>query len=305
MLTIAGPTATGKSLLAVRLAEQLDGLLINADSMQIYSELRILTARPDYETEARIPHKLYGVLSAKEKFSVGIWRTMAEREINQAWKARRLPILVGGTGLYFKALLEGISEIPDVDIGIRQEVRKFHDRVGSKKFYQELAKVDLVSAARLSENDTQRLTRAYEVYLATGKPLSEWHRISPPIPGISADIQSIILAPPRSQLYAACDRRFNTMLEQGALNEVCDLMNLKLPTSQPVMKVLGVPELSAFLRGEISLEIAIANAKRATRRYAKRQTSWFRNQFGKSEHINTQYSESLFDKIFSKIRFGC
>ena len=305
LLIIGGPTASGKSSLALEVAEQLNGIVINADSMQVYRELRILNARPDQQALTRAQHRLYGVLSATERCSAGRWREMAVREIEIAWNDGKLPVLVGGTGLYLKALIEGISKIPEVDPNLREEAIALHDRIGAKEFRMELAKVDLITAERLSEGDTQRLTRAYEVYLATGTPLSEWHRDAPLTPAINADIQTLLLLPPREELYAACNSRFDSMLKAGALGEVRSLMKLKLAPSLPAMKALGVPELVAHIRGKQSLRLAAEDAKRATRNYAKRQISWFSNHFGKSGHIIEQYSESLLEEIFSKIRFRC
>ena len=276
--------------------------MINADSMQIYQELRILNARPDQEALNRVQHRLYGVLSATERCSSGRWRKMAVREIEIAWKEKKLPVLVGGTGLYLKALIEGISEIPEVDSIFREEAIALHNRIGAREFRTELAKVDFHTAKRLSEADTQRLTRAYEVYLATGIPLSEWHRDAPLTPAINADIQTLVLQPPRAELYVACDGRFDSMLKAGALDEVRSLLELKLAPSQPAMKALGVPELTAHLRGEKTLIQATEDAKQATRNYAKRQMTWFCNQIGKSERIFAQYSERLLEEIFSNIR---
>ena len=303
LLIIAGPTASGKSGLAIKAAERLNGLVINADSMQVYRELRVITARPGQEDEFRVPHRLYGMLSVKESCSAGRWREMAVKEIEIAWNDGRLPVLVGGTGLYFKVLLQGISKIPDISADIRDETRALHDRIGPKAFHAELAKVDIETAKRLSEADTQRLTRAYEVYLATGVSLSEWYLCDAQIQPIKADVQSLVFQPPRQELYAACDGRFEAMLGMGVLDEVRNLMDMHLDPSLPAMKALGVPELVSYLRGEVSLARATDNVKRATRNYAKRQTTWFRNQFGKSEPIFAQYSESLLEEIFSKIRF--
>ena len=271
--------------------------------MQVYRELRILNARPDDAALFQAPHRLYGVLSATERCSVGRWREMAVREIEIAWNDGKLPVLVGGTGLYLKVLIEGISEIPEVDPIFREEANALHARIGAKEFCMELAKVDLKSAERLSEADTQRLTRAYEVYLATGTPLSEWHSDAPQTPAINADIQTLLLLPPKAELYVACDGRFDSLLKAGALDEVRSLLKLKLAPSLPAMKALGVPELSAHIRGKTTLTQATEDSKRATRNYAKRQITWFSNQFGKSEHISAQYSESLLEEIFSKIRF--
>ena len=303
LLIIAGPTASGKSKLALDVADRLNGIVINADSMQVYREMRILTARPSPEDEGRVSHRLYGVLSVTERCSVGLWREMAIREIEKAWNDVKLPVVVGGTGLYLKVLLGGISKIPEVKPEIRNKVMLFHDKIGPKAFHAELAKVDFEAAERLHEADTQRLTRAYEVYLATGTPLSSWHQYASTTQSINADVQTLVLQPPREGLYNTCNERFETMLEGGALDEVRGLMKLQLDPSMPVMKALGVLELLSYIKGEISFEQAKDDAKRATRNYAKRQMTWFRNQNEKANYIFAQYSERILDKIFSKIRF--
>ena len=303
LLILAGPTASGKSRLAVEVAERLNGVVINADSMQVYREMRIITARPTSADEDRVPHRLYGILSAKKPCSAGAWREMATREIAIACDLGKLPIVVGGTGLYFKALLGGITEIPKVSPDIRKQVLLHRDRIGSKAFHKELAQVDPEAAGRLPENDTQRLTRAYEVYVATGVPLSEWHKNAPVSEPLKAKVQILVLEPPRKELYATCEQRFDMMLANGALNEVRNLMRLDLDPSLPAMKALGVRELLSHIKGEISLLQATEDAKRATRNYAKRQMTWFRNQNGKIEYLFAQYSERLLKEMLSKIRF--
>ena len=303
LLILAGPTASGKSRLALEIADRLNGVVINADSMQVYREMRIITARPSPADEEYVPHRLYGVLSVKQPCSAGIWRNMAIREIEAACEHGKLPIVVGGTGLYVKALVGGISEIPNVSPDIRQDVLLLHDRIGAQAFHEELAKVDPEAAQRLPEKDTQRLTRAYEVYIATGVPLSNWHRNAPVLEPVEANVQTLVLEPPRNELYTKCDQRFETMLANGALKEVRNLMNLHLDPSLPAMKALGVRELLSYIKGEISFLQAKEDAKRATRNYAKRQITWFRNQNGKVEYLSAQYSERLLEKMLSKIRF--
>ncbi|MEE2745816.1 MAG: tRNA (adenosine(37)-N6)-dimethylallyltransferase MiaA [Pseudomonadota bacterium] len=303
LIIVAGPTASGKSSLAIDLAENLNGLIVNADSMQVYRELKIVTSRPSPKDEAKVPHKLYGSLSAKEKCSAGLWRNMAIREIEAAWKCDKLPILVGGTGLYIKVLTEGISEVPPVSGDYRREAQSLYNRLGAKKFHAELRRVDTISADRISQSDSQRLTRAYEVYLSSKIPFSEWQNSSQYSLPIKSSIRTICLLPPRDKLYQVCNNRFETMLEMGAIDEVSNLMNMELDASLPATKAVGVKELSAYLRGEITLLEASDAAKQATRNYAKRQMTWFRNQLEKPELVNAQYSERIFDQIFSKIRF--
>ena len=305
LLIIAGPTAGGKTRLALDAAERFGGTIINSDSIQIYSELRVVTARPSAAEEARAPHKLYGTLPAEERCSAGRWREMAIREIEAVWQAKRLPIIVGGTGLYIKSLLSGLSDIPSVSEDIRGAARSEYDAIGAAAFHARLAGVDPEAAARLHQADTQRLLRAYAVYLATGKSLSDWHREAPTTEPLSADVQTVLLTPPRGELYARCNDRFDTMMANGALDEVAALMARGLDPSLPAMKALGVPELAAHLTGGMTREVAVENAKQATRNFAKRQMTWFRNQFEKPDVEIAQYSERLRDEIFSKIFFKC
>ncbi len=303
LLVVAGPTASGKTGLALAVAEKFGGTIINSDSMQVYSELRVVTARPSAAEENRAPHKLYGILPATERCSAVRWLEMAVREIEAAWRAKRRPIVVGGTGLYIKALLSGLSEIPSVPEDVRGAARTTYDAIGAGAFHARLAGVDPAAAARLPETDTQRLLRAYEVYMATGKSLSDWHREAPAIAPLSADVQVVLLAPPREDLYARCNDRFETMMAQGALDEVAALVGRGLDPSLPAMKALGVPELAAHLSGGMTREAAVKKAKQATRNFAKRQMTWFRNQIEKPDVIFAQYSERMYEKIFSKICF--
>lgn len=275
---MAGATASGKSALALELAEKNGGVIINADSQQIYKELRILTARPTPEEEARAPHKLYGALSASENCSAGKWLKLARMEIDWALSQGRPAIVVGGTGLYLKALLEGIADMPDIDPQVRAQATRDYEAMGKEAFAERLRHADPEFFARLKVYDRQRLIRAYEVWLGTGKPLSWWQdqQATPPYP---ADYFQILrMDIPRDELYRRCDARFLTMLEQGALEEVKQLLSLHLSPELPAMKSVGVPELAAHLRGEITLEQATAKAQQATRNYAKRQLTWFRNQ---------------------------
>lgn len=301
ILIIAGPTASGKSGLALAAADKYDGVIINCDSMQVYRELRLITARPSEADEAKAPHKLYGVIPASEACSAGIWREMAVPEIEACWQAGKLPIITGGTGLYIKALVEGLSEIPEVPVEIREEVTARRDDIGAEAFHQELSEFDPISAARLSPGDRQRMIRAYEVYLGTERSLTDWHKDAPTTPPLKAHYQSVIFEPPREELYAKCEARFDWMIENGALDEVAALRDLKLDPSLPAMKALGVPELIAYLKGEMSLEEATLAAKQATRRYAKRQMTWFRNQIVQNDRVFAQYSERLLPEIFAKL----
>ncbi len=276
-LVIGGPTASGKSLLALELARRHRGVVINADSMQVYRELSILTARPGERELAVVPHRLYGVLPASERCSAARWAAMARAEIAAAARSGWLPILVGGTGLYLRALMRGLAPVPEIPAAIRAAATDRLRTLGSVALHDELARRDPDSAARLPPSDTQRILRHWEVLEATGRPLTRWQREAPAGPD-DLRFETVVLLPPRQALYAACDARFMRMLDRGALEEVRLLAALGLPPDRPVMKAVGVPELMAFLGGALPWEAAIARGRQATRRYAKRQITWFRHQ---------------------------
>ena len=301
IVIIAGPTASGKSALALDAAEEFTGTVINADSMQVYRELRVLTARPTDGDEARVPHRLFGALPVTEACSAGRWLGMARAEIDAARGAGRLPILVGGTGLYLKALTDGLAPVPGIPQGIRSAARRLHARLGGEAFRAELAKVDAEAARRLEAGDSQRLIRAFEVVRATGRPLADWQRQGAGGPATDARFATIVLAPPRDALYAAIDARLDTMIEEGALDEVAALDRLGLDAGLPAAKAVGVPELRRHLRGEITLDEALESAKRASRNFAKRQLTWLRHQMPGAHGVSAQYSESLRPEIFSFI----
>jgi len=299
VLVIAGPTASGKSGAALAVAEEFGGAVINADSMQVYRELRVLTARPSEEDEARVPHLLYGALTAAERCTAAGWRDMALAAIDEQIGHGRLPILCGGTGLYLKALMEGLSPVPEIPDEIRVTVRARVESEGAEMLHAELAARGDPIAARLAPMDRQRIARAFEVFEAAGQSLATWQAL--PGEGVPVHLQfhTILIDPPREALYRSCDRRFAEMVENGAIDEVRDLMALNLDPGLPAMKALGVQELAGFLGGANTLDEAIAAAQQATRRYAKRQTTWFRNQMIPKLHMPEQYSERLGDKIFS------
>jgi len=305
VVVVGGPTASGKSALALDLAEEFGGTVVNADSMQIYRELSVLTARHTSADEAHAPHRLYGVLPASERCSAARWQAMALAEIRAAKASGSLPIVVGGTGLYLRALMEGLADIPPVPAEVREAVRGLHAKIGSPGLHAVLAERDPETAARLKPGDTQRLLRAVEVWQATGRSITAWQSdpTAGPPPGLR--FLPIVVDPPRDALYASCDGRFGRMIELGALDEVRELMALGLPPDLPVMKALGVPELSSYLRGEIDLPAAAALARQSTRRYAKRQGTWFRHQLAPVHGchvVSAQYSESLKPAICNLIR---
>ncbi len=301
VVVVAGPTASGKSALALALAQRFDGVVVNADSMQLYRELEILTDRPGPAALARAPHALYGVVGAAETCSAGRWRTLAHGEIERARRERRVPIVTGGTGLYLRALTVGLAAIPDVPPAVRNSARERIAALGGAAFHAELARRDPVMAARLTATDSQRLTRAWEVLEATGQSLAEWQ--DGPDEGPPADwrFYTIRLAPPREAVYAACDARFDRMVERGAVAEARALATLGLDPGLPAMKAVGVPPLIRFVEGEISFEEARRRVQRDTRRFARRQTTWFGNQMAPTLTLSAQYSESLNSKIFSLI----
>lgn len=272
-LIVAGPTCSGKSALALALAERLGGTVVNADSMQVYRELRILTARPSADEEARVPHALYGVRPAAEPGSVAWWRRAALAAMAQA----ALPILCGGTGLYLSALTAGLAEIPAPGPAARAEARALLAAIGPAALHARLAAVDPATAARLAPNDSQRIARAWEVWRGTGRGLAGWLTGEAGAGAPPWRFRAVLLDPPRADLRAAIGRRFSAMLAAGALQEVAALCALGLDPRLPAMRAHGVPELAAHLRGEIPLEQAQRRAVLATGQYAKRQATWFRH----------------------------
>jgi len=301
LILIGGPTASGKSALALAIAEEFAGTVINADSMQIYRDLAILTARPGPADEARAPHRLYGLLDAADPCSAARWRDLAEGEIAAAEARGSLAVVVGGTGLYLRALVDGLADIPPVPAATRAEARRLHQRLGGAGFRACLAARDPAGAARLAAGDTQRLLRAYEVIVATGRPLGDWQQDQVAGPR-RTNVATLVLMPPRPSLYAACEGRFAAMVAAGALEEVRALLARRLDPALPAMKAVGVPELARHLAGAIPLDEAIRFGQQATRRYAKRQVTWFRHQMPEAKVIVAQFSESLLEEIFSFIR---
>ena len=277
-ILIAGPTASGKSALAVRLAQRHGGVVINTDSMQVYADLRRLTARPDPDEEARVPHRLYGHVDGAVNYSVGHFSRDAAALLRSL--DGRLPVFVGGTGLYFRALEQGFSELPPVPEAVRAQVRDEAAGRPTQALHADLARHDPAGAARLRPSDRMRVMRALEIFLATGRPIASFY--GDPVPGPLAgwDLQKIFLAPDRDVLRARIDARFRTMIAGGALDEVARLRLRKLDPMLPVMRAHGVPGLIAHLDGTIDLEAAIVRGQADTRAYAKRQFTWFRHQMG-------------------------
>jgi tRNA dimethylallyltransferase len=278
IILIAGPTASGKSALALALAEKLGGVIVNADSMQVYRDLRIITARPTPDEEARVPHRLYGPIDAAVNFSVGRWCAEAAEALAAIKQDQRAAIVVGGTGLYFSALTRGLAAVPPIPAQIRDEVRKRLVSEGVEVLYAELGQRDPATAERLTPRDRSRVTRALEVVLATGRSLTQWHEDTMPASIDAARAAKIFLMPDRDELLRRIDARFDAMMVAGALDEVRALAARKLDPSLPAMKAHGVPWLIRYLNGEIVLAEAVAGGKRDTRQYTKRQATWFRNQ---------------------------
>ncbi len=274
---IAGPTASGKSRLALDMAAQTGAVIINADSQQLYADLRILSARPSVEDEARAEHRLYGVADAAESWSVGRWTRAVMPLLDELAAQSRPALLVGGTGLYFNALTRGLADIPAVPDVVRDAVQADYDAEGEAAFRRRLAEVDPKSAAAITPGDRQRLIRALAVARATDRSLSDWIADTRPLlePG---SWNGLVLEPDREALYASCDLRVGQMIDQGALDEVKALTDRHLDHSLPAMKAVGVRELIAHLAGETSLKQAVRQTQQATRNYAKRQLTWFRNQ---------------------------
>ncbi|HEX6956795.1 MAG TPA: tRNA (adenosine(37)-N6)-dimethylallyltransferase MiaA [Ferrovibrio sp.] len=279
LIVLAGPTASGKSALGAAIAQHVGGIIVNADSMQVYRDLRVLTARPTEAEMAGVPHRLYGVLDGAVHGTAALWRGMALEAIAEAARADRIPILLGGTGLYLRSLFEGLVEVPPIPAAARAEARDKLGLLGPQGLHAALAKLDPDTAARLKPGDSQRLVRAYEVLVGTGRSLSQWQAASaaPPLPN---PVFRLLLRPPRKTLYARIDRRFEAMVRQGAVDEArAVLARQDVRADAPMLKAHGLPELMAYLRGRMSLEEAVRIAQANTRHYAKRQTTWFRHQF--------------------------
>ncbi len=293
-ILLAGPTASGKSALALALADAVGGEIVNADSMQVYAELQILSARPGPDEVARAPHALYGVVSAYAPFSTGKWLAMARNAIAAARAAGRVPIVVGGTGLYFRSLEQGLSPIPDVDPAVREAARRRRAEVGADAFYAELERRDPATAATLDPGDAQRMIRAWEVLEQTGRPLILWQSEAgaPAIEGARA--VRAVLDPPRPWLNSRIDARFDAMMAAGALDEARAFWSRDPDPNLPAAKALGLPQLKRALHGEIALDEAVALAKTQTRRYAKRQGTWFRHQTPDwTRLVSTEGAEAL------------
>jgi tRNA dimethylallyltransferase len=274
---IAGPTASGKSALALRLALETGGEIVNADALQLYADLRILSARPSAEEQAQAPHHLFGTVDAADGWSTGRWLRAALEVLGEIAARGRPAVVVGGTGLYFRALTQGLAEIPQVPAEVRREAQADYDMMGELSFRVRLGAHDPAAAIRIALGDRQRLVRAWEVFAATDTPLTDWQQTG--TPALAPDAwRAVALEPPREALYARCDARLEGMISAGVLDEVRALEARNLDPALPALKAVGLREFAAHLRGETSLKDALAAAQRETRRYAKRQSTWMRGR---------------------------
>ncbi len=299
---IAGPTASGKSALAIRLAEAMGGVVINADSAQVYADLRIVSARPSPEDEARVPHRLFGHVDAAHAYSAAQWAQEAAVAVDSAISDGKLPILVGGTGLYLRTLLDGIAPVPAIDPAIRAEIRAMSVAAA----YQQLAALDPAAAARLAPADTTRVARALEVIRSTSRPLADWQRARTGGIGERIDLVPLILLPDRDWLIDRCDVRLKAMFDGGAEEEVRALLaRSDIPPDSPALRAIGVEDIAGWLQGRWSRDDALSRAQLATRRYAKRQFTWFRNQPpAQWERTGLHDTAALFEHFQTMTRTG-
>lgn len=297
---ICGPTGAGKSSLALNLAEKFEGVIINADSVQIYREIKILSGRPTSDDYRKAPHRLYGIMSIFKPCTLGIWRKMALETIKECELSGRLPIICGGTGLYIKFLLNELSTIPEISPSIKLEAREKLKELGNENFRELLSKNDPASASRIKSGDTNRLLRAWEVFTATTKPLSYWHKKSRKA-GSQHKFFKVCLMPERKALYSICDQRFLEFVEQGAVEEARAFDFITASPELPASKTLGLLELVKYTKGELELSDAVEQAQRATRRYAKRQLTWFRHQLDEDFLIQNLSCRKTVSDCFKKI----
>lgn len=292
IIVIAGPTASGKSSLALNLAKQTSGVVINADSMQVYKDIPILAAAPSKEDLRIVPHKLYGIYEACVRGNVADWLNLAQKEIASARAHNKTPVIVGGTGLYLEALIKGLSPIPETPAEIREQTADILAKGGLAALYDIIAENDPETAARLKPGDTTRLTRAVEIFLHTKKPLSYWYALPPLSSFTQSEFITVYIKPQKEELASRSSKRFDDMLAAGAIDEVRRLLALNLPDSLPAMRALGVQELKAFLNGLMSLNEASDLAKLHTRQYAKRQMTWFNNRYDAAFTLQSCWEEN-------------
>ena len=296
IILIYGPTATGKSLFALKLAKKINGEIVNADSMQVYKELKILTARPFQKDLNFIKHHLYGFHSVRKKFSTGDWLKLVSKKIFEIKKRKKVPILVGGTGLYFKALTDGLVKIPNIPIKFRKKIRDLHQRIGSKDFFSKLVDIDPLSKKKISPNDSQRAIRAYEVKLFTNKSIFEWFKNTKSEYDYQ-DFYKIYIDFPREELIKRINLRSSKMIKNGAILEVKNFLSLKIAKTMTAHKAIGIHEVEEFLNKKIDLEQVIEKISIKTRQYAKRQRTWGRGNMLDWIKIKSSTSSSFLKKI--------
>ncbi len=301
VFVVCGPTASGKSALALALAQRINGGIVNADSMQVYRGLEILSAQPTASERAIIPHLLYGILDPADVCSAGRWRELALKAIAEVRGAGRVPVLCGGSGLYLRALVQGIAPVPTIPADVRAAVRARHAALGNAAFHAELAARDPETAAGVRASDPLRMMRAMEVLEATGLPLARWRALPGEGPPAGMAFRTVLLHPTRADLYAAIEARFRRMVTAGALAEAAALVARGVDPGSPAMKALGVAELARAAAGDIGLEYAVTRAVTLSRNYAKRQVTWFRRQLIANFSYQEKFSESLCEKILSEI----
>lgn len=298
VLIIGGPTASGKSSLALDLAQELDGIIINGDSLQIYKGLEILTASPSHQDRQEVPHRLYGLLDKDHVCTVGMWQDLALREITSA--KGKFPIIVGGTGLYLDSLIKGLSTIPPISKATRDQARQEYETLGANAFHHRLQEIDPQAASRIAPGDTQRMTRAWEVYLETQVPLSQWQQKKKKKKIKDLNPFSILVLPDRETLYAHAEERFAHMIDLGVLEEVKATMTIISP-SHPLTKAIGFLPLAEYLKNHLTLEEAIDQSKTMTRQYIKRQYTWFRNQVQNAFMVDHIYARREKTNILSDL----
>ena len=296
IILLAGPTASGKSKLAINLSKKLNGEIVNADSMQVYKEFKILTSRPNLQDKKKIKHHLYGIISVRKKFSTGNWLKLTTNLITKILKKKKIPVIVGGTGLYFKALLDGLVKIPNIPLEFRNKIRKYNKKIGQEKFYNKLLKLDPKIKSFISLNDTQRSLRAYEVKKYTKKSLYQW--IEETKPNFDENLfLKIFLNPPRDQLINKINLRVERMFEEGANKEVEKFLKLNVKKDMSANKVIGVKEISSFLKKDLTLDNTKELIKIRTRQYAKRQFTWARGKMTSWEMVNPKNYKEILKKV--------
>ena len=300
IILIAGPTASGKSKLGIRIANKINGEIINADSMQIYKEFLILSSRPSLQDEKKIKHHLYGILSVKKYFSVGNWLVLVKKKVNEIIKRKKTPIIVGGTGLYFKAVTKGIGKIPEINLKFRKKIRDLHSKIGQKEFYKKLILIDPKSKKNISPEDTQRSIRAYEVKLFTKKSLYDWF-LNTQSDFLDYDLKKFYIDIPRDILLKKIEKRTNSMFKNNCMDEVKNFLRLKIDKSLTSNKLIGVKEINDYLDGFNNLKQTKELINIRTRQYAKRQNTWSRGHMKLWKMIYSKNTTNLVNKILKEI----